>query len=529
MARDRSLKQIKTRYLLLMVVAVVLLAGLLLSTVYLHLSSQRLARVDTLQLGQSLASQTAIMSRPLLLANDRISINYLANQIIQLDYVTGLELKNPDLMVVARAGNATDLKLEAPLGGERPLGTLTLWLNPAPTLSLIRQPLIQAAFLACTIIFITLFSLWYSLRHRETADVRTKATPEPPDFAAFLQQQTAEELPLTNNSEPVTGIDAELEIPPEAPQPEAVADPEPVATDRDAPEDDTQELVALLKPARNAINHMPRFEHHPHDLPEFNNNSETHFELQEQEVATHPVAATEAATKRENPLMKHLQQRQEVQLNLYPFEHELELMLAAENACYIVYIDTVTHGSDNTEPELRQQLLQVYQQLALQVAGIYQGEAEKLTSGDVIIRFNNAQQSDEHGINAVCSAMLFTLLYRLYNQSRIRQFQPVLNLQTALARGHHNKQSLLLEEARFLTRTIQSNALISHTALTEAPKLKQALLQDADIRREDEDKVIMHKLQPRHQDLLQKQANHLISKFFNALMQTESTTKQTPD
>lgn len=505
MARNNRLHSLNRRYLQLTVAAVVLLSGLLLSAIYLHLSGQQLARADTLKLGQSLANQTAIMSRPLILANDRISLNYLANQLIQLDYVSGLEIKNTDRMVVARAGSATDLKLESTLTGERSLGTLTLWLNPAPAMSLINQPLAQAGLLASAIILITLFSLWYTLKHHEITDT-PNSHAQTPGFDNLLQQHTAEQLKTPEtDSEPIATEQ------PDPPQ-ETTA---PLVT---AVEDDTCDLVELLKPARDAFNHMPRFEHHPQDLPEFNNPKTPEFELQEDEgEALRPPPEKPA---RENPLLKHFQQRQEVQLNLYPFEHELELMLAAENAGYILYIDTVTPAAENTEPELRQELLNVYQQLALQVAGIYQGEAEKLPSGDVIIRFNEALESDEHGINALCAATLFTLIYRLYNQSRIRLFKPVLNLQTALARGHKSKPNLLLEEARFLTRTTQSNALISHTALTEAPKLKQALLQDADIRREDEDKVLIMRLQPRHQELLQKQANHLISKFFSALKQS---------
>jgi len=493
------------------VAAIVLLSGLLLSAGYLYFSSQQAARNDTLKLGQSLASQASIMSRPLLLANDRISLNYLANQLVQLDYVAGLELKNPDKMVVARAGSATDLKLESTLTGERSLGTLTLWLNPAPAQQLIQQPLTQAGVLAFAVILITLFSIWYTLKHHETTETTASTAPQP-DFDQLLQQQNSlSDVPLADGM-------GTPEPQPE-PEPEPETDP-PLKHPTHAPEqDDTSDLVDLLKPARNAVNHMPRFEHHPQDLPEFNAEKAPEFELQEDEGdALRPAPDNKPA--RENPLLKHLKQRQEVQLNLYPFEHELELMLAAEHAGYILYIDTVTPAAENTEPELRQALLSIYQQLALQVAGIYQGDAEKLPTGDVIIRFNQAQESDEHGINALCAAMLFTLLYRLFNQSRIRSFQPVLNLQTALARGHISKPGLLLEEARFLTRTTQSNALISHTALTEAPKLKQALLQDADIRREDEDKVLILQVQSRHQALLQKQANHLISKFFNALKQS---------
>jgi len=116
-------------------------------------------------------------------------------------------------------------------------------------------------------------------------------------------------------------------------------------------------------------------------------------------------------------------------------------------------------------------------------------------------------------VNAVCSAMLFTHLYKQYNQSQIRAFRPVMNLHMALVRGSRERVDRMQEEAHFLTRTIQSNELISHTALTEAPLLKESLLQSADIRREDEDKVLILSVSESYQALLEKQARHLLSKL----------------
>ena len=109
--------------------------------------------------------------------------------------------------------------------------------------------------------------------------------------------------------------------------------------------------------------------------------------------------------------------------------------------------------------------------------------------------------------------MLFTHLYQQYNQSQIRAFKPVINLQMALVRGARDQIERMQQEAHFLTRTTQSNALISHTALTEAPRLKESLLQQADIRREDEDKVLILSLNDAYQPLLEKQARHLLGKL----------------
>jgi hypothetical protein len=287
--------------------------------------------------------------------------------------------------------------------------------------------------------------------------------------------------------------------------------PAPVA---ESPErDDNRELVELLRPSRDQ-QRMPKF---TPSAPRDEDSDEAIVpDMDQVEFDDGTPEPPEPPPRSDRPqlsVVSPLSDREEEQLGLYTLEHELELMLPAEDAGYLFLIDSSSAHSDNLEPEELSALMRPYRTLANSVAHIYSGRLEPTREGDLQLFFDDAQEDDSHGINALCSAMLFSYLYRHYNQSRIRQFKPVINLHLALVRGHREKLERLLEEARFLTRTTESNELISHTALTETPDLKSTLLDGADIRREDEDKVLIMRIAKSYQDLLEKQARHLLTKL----------------
>jgi len=277
---------------------------------------------------------------------------------------------------------------------------------------------------------------------------------------------------------------------------------------REEPTLETQSLVSLLRPdQREPL--MPSFQPSPPDLTDENSPPvDTTPDLEETDLSGQRYTGFgDPEPTISNISFGNLPN--EEQLNLYSMEHELELVLEANDAGYCLYIDTSAHAGNVEEAE-RQQLLRFYTRLAGQTAALYNGNITELNNGDVFIRFDRALPDDSHGVNAICAAALFNLLYKGFNQSRIRSFQPALNLRMALARGQRNKEQLLMEEARFLTHTTQSNDLISHTALTEVPVLKDKLLQYADIRRQDEDKVLILSLPEKIQALLEKQAAQLL-------------------
>lgn len=565
------------------------LVGFILSAVYLHLSTSRQAKSETLILGESLALQSELLIRPLVLSNDRISLNYLLNELSQLDHLNGLQVQDDNGVVIARSGNTSDLKqTRRLLQQDKTIGTITLWLNATPAEKLISSQHTIIAILACLTTLFILFAIWFASRKAVVVVTETKQQYSQLDFAETLAMQDSahpltqandrpesaysEEPPAASteqtSAKPELHPESELQIsavrdeqpesqslplnaePKEEPKVElqentasnpalttaanttyidpaaSLAEPQP-STPKPTREEfaltklaikeqdqlQTRELIDLLKPEQSSVPQMPKFEHHPQDLEPEPQGPETETLVFEEETPAEKIEARYQPSMK-NPLFKMEEEREEVQLDLYSFEHELELILPPQDASYLFYVDTHTASSDNIKADEKSALINVYMQLAKQVARIYNGEVEQLENQDLMLRFELRDDKDSHGVNALCAAMLFNLLYKGFNQARIRGFQPVLSLQMSLARGHHSKHNLVKEEAHFLTRTTNSNDLISHTALTEAPLIKEAMLGESDIRREDEDKVLLLKVTPKHQTLLQKQANHLLTKIF---------------
>ncbi|GGC03943.1 hypothetical protein GCM10011352_32730 [Marinobacterium zhoushanense] len=618
----------------LLPVAAVLLLCLALSAGVLIYGAKASAEQDARRYGQSLARSTAIVIQPLLLADDRISLNYLFNELNAQTQVNGLHLTDARKLPVAVAGEQRGLeqKLEL-IRGDETLGELTLWVDSGHGWTLLKDLLLEAGVLALLSIAAGMLTLWIRLRPKAekapdtpTADfgqLVSSLTPsaavqapapaptpaeesewdEDPDALPLLDEENDEareiqardiqvreeefELPVLDeefDNLPSSELESEIEegTPPFAeeeqeeqeeydefaePEPEsedevglapevdtwlkspmsldideqapdsgltASRDDEPTerepswhseapaeqddqeieiqTTETAADRDDNRELVELLRPSRNQ-ERMPPFtpsaSRDPDSdeaiAPEIEDSDQVEFDDSDSTTETEPARPRLS-------IVPPLGAREE-QLGLYTLEHELELMLGADEAGYLFLIDASSAHSENLEEDERLQLMKPYRTLANSVAHIYGGRVEPTSEGDLRLFFDSPKENDGHGINALCASMLFTYLYRHYNQQRIRQFKPVINLHLALVRGHYEKLERMLEEARFLTRTTESNELITHTALTEAPDLKGTLLEGADIRREDEDKVLLIRIAKSYQELLEKQARHLLAKL----------------
>ncbi|SEG76643.1 hypothetical protein [Marinobacterium lutimaris] len=570
-------------YKRLLPLAGVLLLCLLASTALLYYSAKSSAEEEARDYGESLGRATAILIQPLLLADDRISLNYVFNELNKQPQLNGLHLVDGTALPVAVAGSQTGLRqtLELSRDSER-LGELTLWINPQYSWMLLKNLLFEAGALALGSILLTLLTLWFVLRRStspaaaETSDFRTLASDIAPQFDDELETEDEHPAPVpTLDSEqqiqvredeyefddiPGDALDEEPEDLDDAPlsfdsdpdehereqqtplmarQPSADFEPQlaswlsPNAGTRDSSDetgysaaparpaaetntdsqgdtgrDDNRELVELLRPSRDRQG-MPPFT--PQDHRDEESDEAIAPDIDDDQVEFDD-SAQETQPKSRFSVVQPLGRKEE-QLGLYTLEHELELMLQAKDAGYLFLIDATSARSENITEEERQHLLRPYRTLANSVAHIYSGRVEAGSDGDLQLFFDQPKEDDSHGINALCSAMLFSYLYRHYNQHRIRQFKPVINLHLALVRGKYDRLDRMQEEAHFLTRTTESNELISHTALTEAADLKATLLAGADIRREDEDKVLIMKIAKSYQELLEKQARHLLTKL----------------
>lgn len=578
--------------LLAAVSMLVLIMLVSIGTLYLLAKSQATEQVEAQ--AERLANSVEILLTPLMLSDDRVSLNFIVNQLVDDPTLRGLRLTDSQQLSVAIAGEPADIKLTRRIepNGEM-LGELTLWIDPLPTLNLLKSQLVWV--FAGLILSLLLAALAYRYTPRDSDD--NIDTDEPLDFETELEHayshdvSDAESFDLSFEHKDSTADNNQYTQSPEedswadlvtkssedasadsehfdsamaqdhdnlytnhtdaplsfknmgfnAQKNEVESDPfkafaepsfESLATHETAfdeeplrvsstlkapfddipivksqvmqrdPEDDRVDLVDLLKPEHDS-KPMPRFK--PSMKQPLEDNWPEEPESEELEISI-PVPVNTAPRSRKLPIIN------EEQLDLYTLEQELDLILAPQNAGYLILIDTISAHSPNLSLSESQQIRRTYRTLANSVARIYYGRVEAL-GDDILIRFDIPNSDDSHGVNALCAALLFNLLYRSYNQSRTKQEQPMLNVHIAIVRGQINRFEHLLDEARFLTRSTRTQQLISHTALSEAPELKASLLSSADIKREDEDKVLINSVEKRHQSLLEKQARYLLAKL----------------
>lgn len=569
------------------VTLLVSLIGMFATLFWLEQDNSRLAEEHALLSSGALAESASLLLTPLVINEDRISINYLLNEMASQPVIKGMRLTDSQGTILGLSGSQQGQTLNVELmKNEEPLGKLEVWADGTSLLDMLqRQQTTMAIGAGVTLVFL-LFTLLIISRPKVE---KPEEEEDSIDFDKVLQQVTQDDLDdslPTLDPDDLDSLDLSPSLPdvhaPKATEPqyqkpdstysappasnsnfdpyaeskkakkeetrtaspfiptlETRVETEPKLTakpssdlrpneikrlvaERDIPdalddvsihlssrdeELDNDELVSLLRPERDTPQ-MPRFTPisagSTRDLDKFDKDS--WFELEEREPEPN------ITLPRSNPLLSALDDDEDLP-NIFAFEKDLELLVPAKEAGYLLLVDTTSAHSELVEEEEHQTLLKTYFTLAQSVASIYNGRVEKASNGDLQIIFDQPQEDDTHGVNAMCAAMLFTHLYKQYNHSRIRLFRPVMNLHMALVRGKAEKLDRLLEEARFLTRTTQSNELISHTALTESPQLKESLLEGASIRREAEDKVLILQISQSYQDLLEKQSRHLMSKL----------------
>jgi hypothetical protein len=327
----------------------------------------------------------------------------------------------------------------------------------------------------------------------------------------IVENSDPEEIKATNTEQVSEQDKDETDLPPwesiEHPtvtEPSEPANLEPPIVKMQVNETDNDEidLVDLLKPERREPS-----------VPPFKPLSkEPELDREEPSIETLMFDTTPESKEPTKKLARKLPIINEEQLDLYTIEQELDLLTPASEAAYVVLIDFTSPHSALISNQEQLQIKRTYRTLANSVANIYEGEVSALGE-DILIQFDDASDDDEHGVNASCAAMLFAQLARSYNRSRQDQQEPVLNVHTAIVRGQQGRQERMADEARFLTRSTKTDRLISHTALSEAPDLKRGVLSTAEIKREDEDKVLILSLSRSYQELLEKQGRYLLAKL----------------
>lgn len=533
----------KPHYRLVLATALVMLSGWILSATYLYIAADNIAKHEATKTARFTARQAAMTIQPYLLAEDIISLNFFLNSLTEAQQVEGVAIYNKRNKLIARAGEGNGAEQEVILGSQQtPMGTLKLYTNHQSERSMLTGFLWQVAILSIITLLATLITLWLSIKQLNTrstspnddtdtreCDTDNASNNNIPSPSPACTEST---VSIVNLAEPTSSEENTSKPPESFSQTLTQAINEPSLAQTEANNDtqsqittehnndihstdetlDNNDLVELLRP--DTTERMPHFKPtpmQPENEQMHSSRKESTYELEDslkEDRQSHSENTSQPATLKPNPLRTH--ERAEEQLDLYSLEHQLELSLQPKEAAYLFYIDATTGHADYVEPEEHNYLLQTYEHLIKKVSAIYGGSVSVNASGDLQLFFDDQDEEDGHGIHALCAAKLFTLLYRAFNHARIKSFKPVLNLHMAIVRGNREKFNLIKEEALFLTRTTQSNELISHTALTEAKQLKSTLLSSAEVRREDEDKVLVLSLTPSYQALLTKQATHLL-------------------
>jgi len=390
----------------LLSVALILLLSLSLGGAFEYLRSREQAQQQASEMGLLFGRSSSILIQPLVLADDRISLNFLFNELAAQPLINGLRLTAPDETLIALAGQPQGRSHSLELvQGDEVIGKLTYWTNPAPFERLLHQQLLETGLLLGGSLLLTALLLAFSLRRPEpeatladTPDSRDADTP-PADTTSgnrdaiptFNFDEDEEPAETTKPDQPTVATAVTRTEPPakeaEQSSPPASQEMPPLSTAGTArePRLDMDELVSLLKPEQDEAR-MPSFTP-PTSPADLTDDSDEAMVPDTEELALEEHGAEEDATgARPNPL----ELGNEEQLGLYSFEHELELMLTPEEAGYLLLIDTRSAHSDNVDEKERTALLKNYRILANSVARIYGGHIEALEDGNLPGRWQPA-------------------------------------------------------------------------------------------------------------------------------------------
>jgi len=384
----------------LLSVALILLLSLSLGGAFEYLRSREQAQQQASEIGLLFGRSSSILIQPLVLADDRISLNFLFNELAAQPLINGLRLTAPDETLIALAGQPQGRSHSLELvQGDEVIGRLTYWTNPTPFERLLHQQLLETGLLIGGSLLLTALLLAFSLRRPEPeaalADIpasREADTPPAdttpgnrdaiPTFNFDEDEETEETAETAKPDQPaMAAADTRTEPAAEQSSPPASQEMPSLAAAETArePRLDMNELVSLLKPEQDETR-MPSFTP-PTSPADLTDNSDEAMVPDTEELALEEHRAEEdPAESRPNPL----ELGDEEQLGLYSFEHELELMLTPEEAGYLLLIDTRSAHSDNVDEKERTALLKNYRILANSVARIYGGHIEALEDGNLL-------------------------------------------------------------------------------------------------------------------------------------------------
>ncbi len=179
-----------------------------------------------------------------------------------------------------------------------------------------------------------------------------------------------------------------------------------------------------------------------------------------------------------------------------------------------VFVLFITHQQSTgyASTAEREEALARYHDFINQACRLYGGILEFDVDDNLLVVFDSPEQDGSHGLNSLCAATLFLGLYKGYNQTRIKQLKPILNLQLALHTGPLKQLHQVSNYCSELASKVSSNQLIISRAVYDTDLLREKLLDDRYIRPAGEGIYLVERLQDKPQRLLERQVVHFSSK-----------------
>ena len=156
-------------------------------------------------------------------------------------------------------------------------------------------------------------------------------------------------------------------------------------------------------------------------------------------------------------------------------KHILEMQDAEKLSLMFINFNTIDQGP--IDAEAKQYLLDEYQQLVMKVCEIYQGNVHRQPNMDVMVTFDRPEEHMTHCVNALCAAQFFTGLYRAFNEIRLSQQLPTLNVQVVVHTGALSTAEQLEQQAIELGQKLHIDDIIISRQVAYHPDLQKRILE----------------------------------------------------
>ncbi len=505
----------------------ILLTGLIFSlslAVFATVTYRQLDQVATTHtrvLGDQLGRQLAMISAPLILQRDFISLNVLLSDLHQHENLIGAKVIDEDGRTLAKTGtfyNRSALIYPIRLD-EHQLGSVHLHLTPINLIPSLGN-LVQLAWpiLCLTGLLSLIAGLWFGLHLYQPINRLNTAQQQliTDDKMVPVDDQRRDEWGIINHN--LNSIHAlqllqapnesqlELDISPviEATSSTTSRAVSPIDSAIELPSDHAQyDLAKGLASSDDKANvgdallRTARLQESI-GLDFVSNLAPTTGDLQNQNVLAEAKTSPED-TFIPDQLVTQSQPSQDSEV--------------IWGSLLYIGVNTLDDGSVTLGQE--QHLRTAYFDILNQVCTIYGGQISICDNRDLQVLFDKPHRNMTHCVNALCAAQFFSGLSRHYNGQLLASGWPALNIQTVVHYGNLDAIEKVAGKAADLSKHLPTDNLIISAEVAYHPELQQRILKAKNCIQLSNGAFNLLRLSADYQDLLDQQIQHF-SQFIHS-------------